>query len=418
MEGSGVCMFVASSLRHDTRVEKEAATLADAGHRVRIIAASHPDLPHQEQRAGATVTRVDDDPLPTRLARAVLRRRKGTTAEPGTVITREAVERSGLRARLLAGALRVHLRLTWRRYLRNAFSAAQQQPAALWIAHDLDTLPVAIRARDRMGGRVLYDSHELFIDSALARGERRRWERTERHLITEADAVTTVSRSIAVVLAERYGIPEPEVVMNAPETPDVAAPVDLRRAHGIAGDARIAVYLGAIQQHRGLEPLIRAASERPDVVVVLLGPGTPSYRSELERLANALGIGDRVRFLPPVAPADIARHAAGADVGVSVIQNRFLSYYYALPNKLFDYLYAGLPVVTSDFPEMRALIERHDVGVTCDPTSPSSIAAAIDAVTVDPQRHAAFRDAARKAAPLYSWEREREKLLSLASRLT
>jgi glycosyltransferase involved in cell wall biosynthesis len=405
-----VCMFVASPLRHDVRVEKEAAALAEAGYEVRIIATHHPELPAREQRAGATVVRVDEDPLPARVARAVLRR-GGRSTDPGAVITREAVERTGVRARVLAAALRVHLRLAWRRYQRLALRAAE--PAALWVAHDLETLPVALRARERMGGKVLYDSHELFVDSSLARGERERWMRLERRLIGRADAVVTVSGAIARELAERYGIAEPSLLLNAPPAPH-GEPVDLRAAHEIPAGARVVLYLGGLQQHRGLEQLIAAAALRDGVVLVLLGPGTPSYRAELERAAAAAGVADRVRFAPPVDPADIARHAAGADVGVSVIQNRFLSYYYALPNKLFDYLHAGLPVVVSDFPEMRALVERHDVGAVCDPADPASIADAIDRVAGD----AALRANARAAAPLYTWEREREKLLALAASMT
>jgi glycosyltransferase involved in cell wall biosynthesis len=407
MAGTVVCMFVASPLRHDVRVEKEAATLAEAGYDVRIIATRHPDLPARERRAGATVVRVDDDPLPARLARAALRRR-GRSTDPGALITREAVERPGVRGRALAAALRVHLRLAWWRYRRLSLRAAE--PAALWVAHDLDTLPVALRARDRMGGKVLYDSHELFVDSSLARGERRRWMRLERRLIGRADAVVTVSGAIARVLAERYGIAEPALLLNAPPASH-GERVDLRAVHDIPAAARVVLYLGGIQQHRGLEQLIRAAALRPDVVVVLLGPGTPSYRGELERVAAAAGVSERVRFAPPVDPGAIAAHAASADVGVSLIQNRFLSYYYALPNKLFDYLHAGLPVVVSDFPEMRALVERHDVGATCDPTSPPAIAAAIDRVAGQPS----LRANARAAAPFYTWEREREKLLAIAA---
>lgn len=419
-----VCMFVASPLRHDTRVEKEAACLAEAGHRVRIVASLHPDLPRIEERAGATVVRVDDDPLPARIVRGLLRRRAGgdaARAAPGAVITRESVERRGARARLLTAALRVHLRLAWYRYLRNALRAARERPARLWVAHDLDTLPVALRARRLMGGRVLYDSHELFVDSSLARGERRRWERLERALIGRADAVTTVSPSIARTLASRYGIREPRLLLNAPPAArrdDERPAVDLRRELSLPAGARVALYLGGIQQHRGLEPLIAAAAARDDLALVLLGPGTGSYRAQLERAAAEHGVTDRVRFMAPVPPQEIVRHARAADVGVAPIQATYLSYRYALPNKLFDYLQAGLPLVVSDFPDMAELVARHDVGAVCDPSRPASIAEAIDAVTRDPERAARLRANALRAAEDYTWERQRETLLELAAALT
>ena len=227
-----VTMFLEQPLRHDTRVEKEAATLTAAGYEVTIIAALHPDLPREELRDGVRIVRVDEDPLPARIVRRIVARRSGGAAgPPGTVITRESVDRGGARARILRAALRVHLRLSARRWSRNALAAATDARAALWIAHDLETLPTALRARARLGGAVLYDSHEFFTDSPLTRGAARRWERVERRCIGQADAVTTVSGGIARLLAERYDVPEPEVLMNVPHAPAAAPgePVDLRR---------------------------------------------------------------------------------------------------------------------------------------------------------------------------------------------
>ncbi len=403
-------MFLAHPLRHDTRVEKEAAALADAGYEVRIVATAFPGLPTREDRGGVTVVRVDDDPWPARVVRRLLRRRSGGGA-PGTVLTRESAERTDLRARIVRAALRVHLRMVWRRYMREALRTVREQPATVWIAHDLETLPLALRARQRHGGRVLYDSHELFVESSLARWEGRRWTRIESRTIGQADVVVTVSDSIAAELARRYGIAVPSVILNAPDNPgpEDEDPVDLRRELDLPADARIALYLGGIVQHRGLEQLIEAAAERPDLAVVMLGPSGDAYRGVLERLSVAHGVAERVRFLPPVAPGEIRRHAVGADVGIATIQATFLSYRYALPNKLFDYLHAGLPIVASDFPDMRALIDRYGVGAVCDPASPRSVAEAIDRVAGDPD----LRRNARAAAQDFTWEHEREKLLGL-----
>jgi glycosyltransferase involved in cell wall biosynthesis len=416
-----VCMFVLNPLTHDTRVERQAATLAAAGYEVRIVAAARQGLVTTERRAGATVVRVDEDPLPTKLVRALIGwRRGGPAAAPGSVITRERAEAAGVGARLARLVLAIHLSLVWRKYRRTAYRAARDERADIWIAHDLDTLPVALRSRRRLGGRVLYDSHELFIDSSLARGRRRAWARLEGRLIGRADAAATVSPSIADVLASRYRIQRPHVILNVPEAsvPDLAEPVDLAAEASLPADTRIAIYVGGIQQDRGLEELIEAAGRREDVAVVMLGPGTATYRAHLTSLANAIGVSDRVRLLEPVAPPAIARWAGGADIGVSPVQRTYLSYYYSLPNKLFDYLRAGLPVVVSDFPDMRALVQGHDVGVTCDPSSPSDIAAAIGSVIADASRYEEMRANARRVSEQYTWEREGAKLLRIVSELS
>ena len=132
------------------------------------------------------------------------------------MITREAVDRTGTRARLLRELLRVHLRLTLRQYGRNALKAARARPADLWVAHDLETLPVALRAREQMGGKVIYDSHELFTSSPLTRGDDARWQRVERRCIGRADAVMTVSDGIARCARRVVLDPQPEVLLNVP----------------------------------------------------------------------------------------------------------------------------------------------------------------------------------------------------------
>ena len=208
--------------------------------------------------------------------------------------------------------------------MRGALRAAGEWPAAVWIAHDLETLPLALRARERLGGRVLYDSHELFVESSLARWEGRRWARIERRTIGRADAVVTVSGSIAAELARRYGIPEPQVILNAPDAPDPdgGEPVDLRREFAPA--RRLADRPLPRRDRPAPRPGAADRGRRRAA-----GPRGGDARAEhgrlprrAERLAAEHDVTERVRFLPPVAPRDIHRHAAGADVGLATSRER------------------------------------------------------------------------------------------------
>lgn len=404
------CMFVYTTLRHDARIERESRALVDAGWNVRIVAASDPAHPTKaddahELRGGVEIERVDRYPLPAKAVRRVRRaggRAPTATAAPASMA---AGGRPGPATRV---ALAGHLWLDHRKYLRRALAAARERPADVWICHDLDTLPAGAAAKRKLGGALVYDSHELWLDRNAptheTAPERRRWRRMERSLIGAADAVVTASDSYADVLAERYSIERPAVVRNIPEASGGPA-ADLRGMVGIAPGRKLVLFLGGLQRGRGLEPLVRAVATLDGCDIVLLGPAEPGLPERLAALAGELGAADRVHVVPPVATSEVVAYARSADVGVAPIQNAGLSYFYSLPNKLFEYVHAGLPVVASDFPEMARLVSDHELGATCDPDDPESIARAI-AYVLDDARHERLAANARATARELTWERE------------
>ena len=404
-------MFVYTPLRHDARIEREARALVDAGWDVRIVAASDPTHPSpaddaRESRAGAEIERVDRYPLPAKLVRSARRRIGGA---PTATAAPPAMSPGGRPGPAMRAALASHIWLDHRKFLRRAVAAARERPADVWICHDLDTLPIGAAVKRELGGKLVYDSHELWLDrNAPAHEtapERWRWRRMERSLIEAVDTVVTVCDSFADVLAERYPIERPVVVRNIPETAPVRDSADLRRLAGIPAGRKLVLFLGGLQRKRGLEPLVRAAPALAGCDMVLMGPAETGLRERLLELAAEIGAADRVHVVPPVAPAEVVAYARSADVGVAPIQNAGLSYFYSLPNKVFEYVHAGLPVVTSDFPEMARLVADHELGATCDPDDPDSIARAI-AYVLDGERHQRLAANARTAASELTWERE------------
>ena len=408
-----VCMFLHNAFTHDTRVLKEARTLAGAGHEVRVLAVRDADSPPCERRDGFTVVRLASDPAPTRALRRLLSL-SGRDTRIGRVAAPLDPRAAGARATLGRTALRVHLGLELMRYLRLAIGAARAHPAHVYVAHDLETLPAAARAAQWGGARLVYDSHELFSErTAAGPGARLAWRVIERRLIDRADAVITVSDSIADELVRRYGVPRPVVVRNVPSgPPHDGAASPLREALRIDPAAPVVLYLGGLQPGRGLEPLVRSIASVEGAALVLMGPGHPQYVAALREVARRAGTDERTSFAAPVAAGDVVRWASGADVGVAPIQNVSLSYYLSLPNKVFDYIAAGLPVVASDFPEMRRVVRDRGLGALCRPDDPADIARAISWTLHDPARHERLRQAARAAAVELTWEREAEKLLA------
>lgn len=430
---ASVCMFVYNPFRNDSRVLRAAGALAAAGHEVRVVALRGDGLPETEERDGFRIVRLDNVTLLVRLARGLIAaaRRRADGADPDGVPTRPSTPLPGSvgadrRARGVLESLRAAGNLAFVRialpadlfkYWRRAHRVATKQPADVYYAHDLDTLPVAYLASRRSGAGLVYDSHELYVERSLSPRRTRValgvWTWMEARLIRRASRVITVGDGIAEELSRRYGVPRPAVVRNVPALPPAAEPPDLRAKLDLLRELRIVLYLGGFAPNRGLEQLIEATARIPEIALVALGYGQPLYVSALRARAEGLGAAGRVRFAGPVQPEEVVTHAAGADIGACLIQDTGFSYYNSLPNKLFEYLAAGLPVVGSDFPGIGGLVRDHDVGVLCRPDDPEAVASAIRELLGDPERLDQRRANARAAARVLNWGTESRRLLEV-----
>ena len=284
------------------------------------------------------------------------------------------------------------------------------EPADIWHGMWAGSLPAMDRLRRRHGGRTVYDSRDVYMESRnLATAPRplrfllgwfeRRWAR-------RMDRIITVNRPYARMLATRFGIDEPAIVMNCPAawTPPVPQPAHIRDALGLDQRTAIVLYQGQFISERGIEQAMDAILEVPGAVLVLLGYGDWEERFRA-RAAEAPYVG-RVFLLPAVAPSALVSWTSSADVMVMPIQPTTLNHHYTTPQKLFESIAAGVPVVASDLPGMAEVVTEVGAGVLCDPTSPASIAAAIrQLLALDPAGRAAMRERILAAAhDRYNWE--------------
>ena len=286
------------------------------------------------------------------------------------------------------------------------------QRAAAWCACDLDTaLPVWLRAR--LGGQPLvYDAHELFteVPEVVARpAVQRVWRGVEGFVVPRARLAYTVGPALARVFAQRYGRPF-AVVRNVS---CLAEGELLPPALAAAPASGYILYQGALNVGRGLENLLDAM---PQVAgrLVICGEGdlSAALRERAERLGLlASGKVEFRGFVLPEALREVTRHAA---VGIMLLENIGLSYYYSLANKFFDYVHAGIPQVLIDFPEYRALNDRFDVAELVADLAPATLAAALNRLLRDePARYQHLAANCRRAAPQLSWQHEEQELLRL-----
>ena len=287
------------------------------------------------------------------------------------------------------------------------------QKAAAWCAADLDTaLPVWLRAR--LGGQpFVYDAHELFteVPEVVARpAVQRVWRWVEGFVVPRARLAYTVGPALARVFEQRYGRPF-AVVRNVSRLRPDDAPTSSPTGGYI-------LYQGALNVGRGLENLLAAM---PQVAGRLVICGEGDLSAALRERAAKLGLlaSGQVEFrgfVLPEALREVTRHAA---VGIMLLENIGLSYYYSLANKFFDYVHAGIPQVLIDFPEYRALNEQFDVAELVADTAPATLATALNRLLPggEPARYQHLAGNCRRAAPQLSWQHEEQVLLKLFGEL-
>jgi glycosyltransferase involved in cell wall biosynthesis len=384
-----VVMLVVSEVRRDPRVEREARALADAGFRVKVI---YPD---------AYSPRFDEAPIDWG---------PGISFRP---------------APAGAGAFVAVFPWLWGGPLHRM--ALQERPFA-FHAHDLSTALASLSAARKTGARCVVDFHEWFSENVYWSPLRGRWRphpwwrrivfrSIERLVMRRADRIVTVCDEIARQLSEVVCRPRHPVavVRNVPRfdaRPTREYP-SLKEALGIPTERFVLLYQGGVGPTRFLEPVIEALRYAPGVIFVVRGPGTERAGPEYRRLAKAAGVEDRLVVLPAVPSSDVVAAAKGADAGVWTLPNWCKNFYYALPNKIFEYLAAGVPVVAARFPEAQRLVEGHEVGVCFDPYSPPSIGAALQSLVEDAGRLERCRENIPGALAALQADREWERLVAV-----
>ena len=353
-----IVMLVWTYLPADPRVEREARALAEAGYRVKILCPQFAV------------------PAPT--------------PDWG----------DGIEIRYLAHDVAAPLRHFPWQMSQGFLEAALQEEAWAYHAHDLDTALTALLAAAQKRVLCVCDFNEWYSENVTYDEARKafaphsavkKWlfRSIEELALRHASRVVTVCESIAVELQNKHKPPRSvAVVRNIPPQSiniESASAIDLRQTLRIADDRAILLYQGGIGPSRGLEPLLDAMGLVQHAVLVIRGPGIEHFEAEYLRRAEKAGAAGKVFCLPPVTSARCTIEARAADLGFWTLLPICKNFTYALPNKVFEYMTAGLPLVCAHHPEVARLIGDYDIGRCFDPENPRSIAQAIDELACDAQ---------------------------------
>ena len=255
--------------------------------------------------------------------------------------------------------------------------ALLETPARVFHASGLYVLPAACAAARKYSARVAYDVRELYPHVPATVGRpwvRAFWHLLEQRYIRRANAVMTIGDAIADRLAGTYGVDRPAVLYSIPDRESLVLPPSPLVPDLDPGTV-VVLHQGHMMKERGCEQLVEAMQEVEGAVLVFLGGGP--LRPALQKQAEDAGIAHRVRFVDPVPSDRLLAHTASADLGVTPLQDTCLNRRFALPNKLFEYLMAGLPVIASDLPEIRRVVAPHEVGILVEPGDHTALVAAL-----------------------------------------
>ncbi|MEA5446546.1 glycosyltransferase, partial [Gammaproteobacteria bacterium AB-CW1] len=230
-----------------------------------------------------------------------------------------------------------------------------------------------------------------------------------------AAAMITTTDMRADHFVEAYGVGRPVVVQNRPFYRAAPRSNRLREALGLDASVPVFLYQGGLQAGRGLESIIDAAAGVAGVHFAFLGPGI--LRDDLMARARERGVIERVHFLEAVPFEELPAWTASADVGLQLLENIGLNHYSTDSNKIFEYGMAGLPVIASDFPEIRKIVESADFGLLVDPADIEAIRAAMIRLRDDAGLRRRFAENALRQGRALSFDTEAPKLLGVYERI-
>lgn len=277
--------------------------------------------------------------------------------------------------------------------------------ADVLVANDLDTLPANYCAARIKRCQVFFDSHEYFPETPEVYNRpfvKKIWETAEKMFVKGCHRYYTVSDSLASVYYQKYGLAF-QVIRNVPLWYPFPEPSN--------AEGNLILYQGSVNVGRGLELMIRAMKLLPHMRLVIAGNGPELMK--LKQLAYTCEVDNQVEFTGLLVPEELRELTVKASVGISLEEATGLSYISALPNKVFDYIQAGVPVLVSDLPEMKALVNKYNAGMILEERTPENLAFTLNLMLHDKVKRAEWKKNLAIAAGELCWENEEPKLLGL-----
>jgi len=272
-------------------------------------------------------------------------------------------------------------------------------------AIDLDTIAPVCHIAKWKNSKIIYDAHELFheVPEVVSRPRIKRfWENWGKRYIPKVDLAYTVGEKLAQYFSDSYEIPF-SVIRNVPHKINNVGPY--------SPDDKIILYQGMINEGRGIKEMILALEKFPNFTFWIAGMGDLFH--ELKLFSDTLNYSNRIKFLGFVQPEKLPELTSKATLGINLLENKGLSYFYSLANKTFDYLQSGIPSIQMAFPEYKALQETHNCFLLLPNLSVKAIENLLEEIEKNESILLELSKASLEASKGLNWEKESMKLIEL-----
>ncbi len=378
-----VCMHVPGTARNDVRVMRAATALTEAGYKVSVI-----DIEYEHGRP------AEEEIRGVHLKHVIM---------PGWSIYTRRFD-----PWFLVRAMVVLMRSLW---------LLLRIPTDVYHAHDETGLPSCYIAALLRRKPLIFDAHEIPTSmlSEGRKGVKSLLKRCFLWLVPRCKAVITVSPPLVQEFSQRYHTHEVYLLRNLPRYQAIPKSDRLRQLLDLSPDVHVALYQGNLQPKRGLDTLVHAAAFlEPDIVIVMMGRSIRDMQSQLEAIIASEGISDRVKIIPAVPYEELLHYTASADIGLIFCPPGYPEPQMQLPNKLFEYTMAGLPVLASQMDAVTEVFDTYGTGQILSSFTPEAIGTTINTMLAD---HATLErmhnNALHAAQEALNWEIESQCLIQL-----
>ena len=373
-----VSSIVLNNFTNDSRVEKQAITLSRAGFNLTVVGLWKEGLQSNQHKDGYRIERIK-------------------------LLTSSFKGKLGRALKFMEFSVRV---------------GARVKNSDIIHCHDYHPILSIFLSAVFFGNhsKIIYDAHELETEkNGLTQLSRRLVSVLENWISKRVDGFITVSYAIQNYYVERFNFKHTEVILNCPPTWEKVSKDLFRKKLKIPQQSLVALYQGGFMPGRAIKQMVQAfqVNDIKNIDFVFMGypASTKAGRDSFSMLLKISQEFENIHFHDPVDPDNLGEFTGSADLGFCLIEDLCLSYKFCLPNKFFEYAMAGIPILVSDLPEMRKLVEEYDCGVVCDSISPDGIVRGLRKLLARDLKKLGKN--ARKMAEAHSWEVQEKKLLNL-----